>query len=142
MRVLWDILQSSTSLPLLFLQFRAPPFSLSFPLLKHPLQASYPRQFLVVKLKDPASIEAPQASFHQVLSYFIVYFFTLNVFCAQSNHLNDVRIDGDWKVMILFGIEIGWLMCYDLGICFYINFIRGLLYMYQDFMIYLSMDMW
>ena len=26
MRVLWDTLQSSTSLPLLFLQFRAPPF--------------------------------------------------------------------------------------------------------------------
>ena len=26
MRVLWDILQSSTSLPLFFLQFRAPPF--------------------------------------------------------------------------------------------------------------------
>ena len=42
-------------------------------------------------------------------------FSTLNVFCGQSNHFNNVRIDCDWKVMILFGTEIGWLMCYDLG---------------------------
>jgi len=82
------------------------PLSLSFPPLKHPLQASYPRHILggeapssmayslvdgasshlfsfvfhcismvenhhwrtLLKLKDPASIEAPQASFHQVVS--------------------------------------------------------------------------
>ena len=87
-----------------FLQFRAPPFSLSFPPLKHPLQASYPRHILggeapssmayslvdgaspllfsfafryismvenhhwrtSMKLKDPVSIEAPQASFHHL----------------------------------------------------------------------------
>ena len=29
-------------------------------------------------------------------------FFIVNVYCAQSNHLNDVRIDCDWKDMILF----------------------------------------
>ena len=105
MKVLWDTLQSFTSLPLLFLQFRAPPFSLSFPPIKHPLQASYPRHILggeasssmayslvdggsplffsfafrcismvennrwrtSLKLKDPASIESPQVSFHQVV---------------------------------------------------------------------------
>ena len=36
MKVLWDTLQSFTSCPLLFLQFRASPFSLYFPPLKHP----------------------------------------------------------------------------------------------------------
>jgi len=50
--------------------------------------------------------------FYPILLY---PFFTLNVFFGQSNHLNDVRIDYDWKVRILFGTEIGWLMCYDLG---------------------------
>ncbi|KAL5165395.1 hypothetical protein HKD37_18G050523 [Glycine soja] len=103
-----DTLQSSTSLLLLFLQFRAPPFSLSLPPLKHPLQASYPRNILSdeapsstayslvdgvspllfsfsfrcismvenhhsrtsLKLEDPASIEAPQASFHQSIPSF------------------------------------------------------------------------
>jgi len=45
-------------------------------------------------------------------------FLLLMFFCGHSNHLNDVRIDCDWKVMILVGIEIGWLMCFDLGIFF------------------------
>ena len=42
--------------PFFFLQFRAPPslsLPFSFPPLKHPLQASYPRLILVVKLLLP-----------------------------------------------------------------------------------------
>jgi len=46
--------------PFFFLQFRAPPLSLSLPLsfppLKYPLQASYPRLILVVKLLLPRLI--------------------------------------------------------------------------------------